>query len=54
MVDAPADTLPVAEFDRERVADQIVLLAIETAVEATLLRSQVKVDAEVDMRGRSS
>ena len=54
VVDAPADTFPVAEFDWERLADQTVLLAIEAAVETALLCPQVKVEAEVDMRGRSS
>ena len=54
MVDAPADTFPVAEFDGEGLADQAVLLAIEAAVEAALLRPQVEVDAEVDVRGGSA
>ena len=54
MVDAPADTFPVAEFDWEGFADQTVLLAIEAAIEAALLRPQVEVDAEVDVCGGSA
>ena len=54
VVDAPADTFPVAEFDREGLADQTVLLAVEAAIEAALLRPQVEVDAEVDVRGGSA
>ena len=54
VVDAPADTFPVAEFDWEGFADQTVLLAIEAAIEAALLRPQVEVDAEVDIGGGSA
>ena len=54
MVDAPADTFPVTEFDEERVADGVEYYAVEAIEEVVASGSEVEVNTEADFGPRGA